>query len=82
MVMLYLDQMPQLIAEERLQRFEDMLMTNENVKDTHRKSYINRLNRYLEGTRNEGSPKKEPPSKEQLKAQMAAFGIKVEGIDG
>ena len=75
--MLYINQMPHLIAEERLQRFEDTFMTNENVKDKYRHEYIARMQSIGE----ENKPMQKM-SYEAQKMQLQLMGIGERETDG
>ncbi len=61
-------------AEERLARFEDMLMAQAEVKDSERQKYMNRLQKYIE--------KQERATKQAQHLQLQMMGIGVTQVDG
>lgn len=61
-------------AEERLARFEDMLMAQAEVKDSERQKYMNRLSKFIE--------KPERVSKQAQHLQLQMMGIGVTQVDG
>jgi hypothetical protein len=61
-------------AEERLSRFEDMLMAQPEVKDSERQKYMNKLQKFIE--------KQERVSKQAQHLQLQMMGIGVTQIDG
>ena len=71
----YLEELPMLIAEERLARFEDVLMTNENLDNNVRRDYVNDLQKIV--TQNEPKSKTKP---KVMSKQMREFKLQLMGI--
>ena len=64
--------MPKLISEERQMRFIDVLMTNENVKQSDRQKYIQELQRQ---TIEIQKPKNKKKNAEMRRLQLNLMGI-------
>ena len=74
LVEFFAEQMQVIQAEERLARFEDMLMAQAEVKDSERQKYMNRLQKYIE--------KQERATKQAQHLQLQMMGIGVTQVDG
>lgn len=74
---LYVDEMPSLISEERQMRFEDVLMTNENVKDDVRQRYARQLQQQVkqEKIKQKTDNKKKNAEMNRLQLNLMGIGI-------
>ena len=74
--MMYLKELPKIEANERLKRFEDILMTNEYIKDNIRQDYINRLQQEEQEIQEAPKDNKKALEMKKLQLQLMGIGIK------
>ena len=77
---LYVDEMPSLISEERQMRFEDVLMTNENVKDDVRQRYARQLQQQMKQQEIKQKSENNKKSAEMRRLQLNLMGIGINEV--
>ena len=77
---LYVDEMPSLISEERQMRFEDVLMTNENVKDDVRQKYAKQLQQQMKQQEIKQKSENNKKSAEMRRLQLNLMGIGINEV--